>query len=599
MSTVTSSYRTYNARNFIEDINTDSSGNEYYIFGSATTISKTINSESSKMEFLEKTLFGKKIYQENVFFMIDNNRWISGTVYDQYDDTVDLSTKKFYAIVYPTDNLTGDYRVYKCLFNNYGAPATDPPSYLDIENEQIYRTSDGYVWKYMYVISAVEFERYRSLSYAPVIVNANTGHEPISKSSINSIFVTNVDKNKGYEQKSGVIKLVTETEIVIYSDDISEEKNLSKINGFYSGQSFYITTSGIVGALYTIDKYTYTPEGDSKITLKENIDLLNEATPIKPGFTFKIFPKIEIAGDGTGAVAIPNFSFNDVSGTITSIEILNPGSGYTNATAKVINPLYGFDALAAGAIDVEAILRPVLSPEGGHASNPVFSVTEQILLEQEVLTSEEKKIVDAALFKKAARFAEELKSKRVLVYNKITETDMFNQLSETYNLSIPSVNTYTKVGIVKNPEFIPGESNTSPDVFDNRIELSLDSPILNVNEVVTQTDTVTGQTTFSATVHEVSGNTVFLCSYHGPYKNYPDITETEEGYSDIPLNLKKPIISSQGQTLNINIDDITGEYIVTRPRYVQKTGEVYYLTSFSQITRSPSSNEEYKIVLEF
>ena len=574
MSTVTSSYRTNNVSKFIEDVNTDVSGNKYYIFGSSTTISRSGNNEISKREFLERTLFGKRITTDNLFYLIDNNRWISGKVFDQYDDTVDLSSKKFYTIVYPSDNLTGDYRIYKCLFNNYGSAVSDPPNYLDIDNDQVYRTADGYVWKYMYSITPIDFDKYRALSYVPIIVDSNTGMEPITGRSVGNILVTNADKNKGYEfiRKGSVIR-VTETEIEISAP------TLSNIPNYYTGQNFYIITEGIVGGLYTIANYSYNViNGSAVITLKENVDLLTENSLVKPNYEFSIFPKIEITGDGTGAIAIPNFSDQDMTGTIISVEILNQGEGYTNSAARVINPAYGFDTITASDLDVSAELRVILSPIGGHASKP------------ELLPGEEE-TDKTVLLRKAAKFAEELKSKRVLIYGNLTETD---------NAFIPSSNVYTKVGIVKNPNITPWEEdeNTRPDVVDNRLQLSINNNTLVTDEIVTQTDINTGEITFNAIVHEVVGDTVFLTSFHGPYKNYPNTTETEEGYADIPINLKRPIISSQGQALNINKDGL-GNYIVSRPRYIQKTGEVYYLTNFSPMTRTPSSKEEYKIVLEF
>jgi hypothetical protein len=163
-------------------------------------------------------------------------------------------------------------------------------------------------------------------------------------------------------------------------------------------------------------------------------------------------------------------------------------------------------------------------------------------------------------------------SKQALIYLNLTDAD---------NLSIPSSNVYGKIGLVKNPAFT---SNTSPELFDNRIELELSSSILETDEIVTQVFET--DVTFSAQVHEVSGNTAYLCNYHGPYLNYDN-----DGYYDIPLDPTKSIVSSQNQFISINN--------VVRPPYVQKTGDVYYMTSFATITRTPTSNEEYKIVLEF
>lgn len=520
MSIITHKFRTNNTGNFKDDfINSN-----YYVFASSTKISQTKNTEFSKNEFLENTLFGKKVDPDEVFYVIDNNRWQYETVYDQYDNTVDLSDKKFYAVVYPSDNSTGDYKVYKCLFNNHGAKSLNPPNYDPDADDQIYRMGDGYIWKYMYTISTIEFEKYSVLRYVPIIGtnSANT----INQRSIDHIEVENYDLNKGYELRTGIIQEVLDNDIVIYSSDL----NLSEISNYYTGQNFYVIDTDNVAQLYTIDTYSYNVS-----TQKATIRLLDKDAFIEENFSFKIFPRIEIKGDGTGVIAIPNIN---TLGTIESVLVLNKGSGYTRATARIVTPLYGFDTLSAASTDVEAILRPILSPVGGHASN----------------------------------FPEELLSRRALVYLGLSDTD---------NLSLPSTNQYTKLGLVRNPEFT---SNTAPDLFDNRIDVQVDSDVFTVGEIVTQS--LNGEVTFSAEVHEVGTNVIYLCNYHGPYQNYDN-----DGFFDIPLDDTRQIISSQNQIVNINN--------IIRPSYVQKTGDVYYMTIFSPITRTSTSNEEYKIVIEF
>lgn len=520
---ITSKYRTFNTDSLINDI----SINDYYLFASSIEDMSVVNSERSATDFLENTLFGKKIDPANIFFMVDDNRWQYGVVYDQYDDTIDLSDKKFYTVVYPTDNITGDYRVYKCLFNNHGSPSYNAPNYDAFADDQIYRMGDGYVWKFMYTITPIEFEKYSALNYVPVIGESAIANTAVIGRSVDHIEVTNYDLNKGYELRSGDIEEVFTEDVVVYSS----AGNLSEIPNYYTGQNLYvINPDGTVARLYTIDTYSYNTS-----TLRATIRLVDKDSFIQENCKFEIFPRIEITGDGSGAVAIPRINS---LGTIETVLVLNRGSGYTNAAARIVTPLYGFDPTATNSVDVEAILRPILSPDGGHASN----------------------------------FASELKSKRALVYLNLTETD---------NITIPSSNQYTKIGIVKNPTFT---SNTNPDLFDNRLKLELSSIVLTENEIVTQ---VSGSTvTMTAQVHSVDGNIAYLCDYHGPYQNYEI-----DGYSDIPLDTTRPIISSQNRFISINN--------VTRPTYIQKTGDVYYMTSFSPIVRTPSSNEEYKIILEF
>ena len=71
-----------------------------------------VNSLSSGNEFLAKTLFGKRIRPEDTKFMVKYIPWNNGDVYIRYDDAADLEDERFYAVVGPTNNDTGDNRVY-------------------------------------------------------------------------------------------------------------------------------------------------------------------------------------------------------------------------------------------------------------------------------------------------------------------------------------------------------------------------------------------------------------------------------------------------------------------------------------------------------
>lgn len=69
---------------------------------------------------------------------------------------------------------------------------------------------------------------------------------------------------------------------------------------------------------------------------------------------------IEVTGDGTGAVVTAEID----SGVIVNLNILDGGSGYTTASVTTNDP----DQLPAGNA---AILSAIISPPGGHGSNPV------------------------------------------------------------------------------------------------------------------------------------------------------------------------------------------------------------------------------------
>jgi hypothetical protein len=549
MSVITSKYRSDTARRFVDDV----TFSDYYMFVSSTANTTVVNSEKSKKEFLEKTIFGKKITAQEVLYMVKNYPWEIDTVYDQYDDSLDMSNKRFYTVVYPVNNEAGDYRIYKCLSNNSSAKSLTPPNYSESQDDQIYRLADGYVWKYLFNISELEFDAYNTRGYIPIISpESNTA---VQTSSISQIVIENLT-NRGYEKSEGfVFQVLLETgEIVI----TASSGTLSAIENYYSGYTFYVTSVfGSDSRSYVVDTYTYDPDSkQAVITINEVADY----NVLTGSASYKLLPRIEIKGDGTGAVGLANVSAN---GSITSVTMLSKGSGYKNATAFVPDP-FSFDPNTLNSLNERAILRPILSSPGGHASNLI----------------------------------DELMCRHVLAYTTITETD---------NFTVPATNNFTSIGIVKNPEF---KNIANNDIFDNRIELALDSHSLSVNEIVTQIETDVNSpfyndVTFSGKVHEVSNNFVYICEYMGSYPNSTSFANTD--FSDISLNINLPIRSSSNQILNINTDndpEYPLEYDIDYPGfsispYVQRTGEVYYMNSFFPITRTEESRERFKILLEF
>lgn len=555
---VTSNYRSDLTRLFVEDV----AVNNYYLFVSNTDETFVTNSKKSRINFLENTLFGKRIDPNEVFFMIRNYPWLINNVYDQYDDVEDLANKRYYAVVYPDNNQTGDYRVYKCLFNNYGAKSINPPNFSVSTPGQIYRMADGYVWKFMFELSEFEFERYNTLGYIPIpndlTANTSVNSSTSDTSFIDQIFVTNANSNRGYEKVQGNIFQINSTtnEIVINETIVN---SLSAIENYYAGYTFYVTNTSNDSKTYEISTYVYNPS-TKRATIK-----LVEGTPtdgiLLEVASYTLLPRIEIRGDGTGAIAITNVSN---TGVIESVRVLNNGSGYTSAESFVPDP-FAFDPNSIETLDERVILRPVLSPANGHGTNLV----------------------------------DELSCRHALVFTNITEFD---------NSIISTANEFASIGIVKNPEF----KVVAPDIFDNRIELALDSHALSQNEIVTQIETADtssqffNEVRFRGKVHEISNNFIYLCEYMGAFPNDADNFANTD-FTDISLKINLPLLSSQNEVLVINTDNNPAypeDYDIDYPGfslspYVQRSGEVYYMSSFLPITRTEASRERFKILLEF
>jgi hypothetical protein len=536
---LTTNYKTDNTRLFANDV----LNNNYYLFVSSIGTTVSENSARSKMSFLEKTLFGKKFLNDDVKYVIKYYPWQRGTIYAQYDDNTNLDDLNFYATVGPNNNDTGDYRVYKCLNNNFGSPVTSPPAYSDVTVDQIYNTADGYIWKFMYVLTANEFDAYNASGYIPLIGDFNTEPPLVSGSPLSNIKVENKNTNFGYNEEIGDLGTFTipngSTTTAVLR--VSPRSEWNRTTNFYAGQSIYITnTNDGTSFVYEITSYNYnTGISVPEIRVKANEGEVITNDLVGAQATFKILPRVKIQGDGFGAIAISNI----VNNRIDSITILNKGSGYKNVIVSIVDPISNFEPDNIESPDTRAIVRGVLAPINDHGYD----------------------------------FLEEFKCRHILLYAYITE-DNNNQIGAT--------NTYGTIGVIKNPNF----ANTSPVVFDNRISIVTDdvSSVL-INTTITQVDN-NNEIVFSGTVHEVdtTSNTIYVAEYSGPYQNGAN--------TDISLNATLPLRSESGQTIRINTP--TDQNIITS-EYIQRTGEVYFMEDFFPLARTDSSREEFKLVLEF
>lgn len=420
---LTTNFKTDNARRFVDDV----LSNDYYVFISGTTQDDAENSIRSKMEFLEKTIFGKKVYDSDVKFMVKYYPWQRETVYSKFDDITDLEGVNFYSVVGPTNHNTGDYRVYKCLDNGDGSPSINAPQWDADTPDQLYDTQDGYIWKFMYSMTRIEFDAYNALGYIPIIGTFDT--DPTSTtggSPFSDIVIENSESSNGYKTVTGNLDSVpsdnpTSNISSFYAKFTSETFGSSV--GYYVGQTILLTNPvDNFTDIFTILVYTYDENTNRARFIVQNKTKPNSQYSGYTGFgsnaKFKVLPRIIISGDGTGAIGYPIID----NGSITDIVLHNPGEGYNNAVAEVRDPIYDFDPDNPNTVDVRAIIRPVLAPVDGHGTN----------------------------------LLDELKCRHVLLYGYITGAD---------NTQIGYNNTYSKVGIVRNPTFDIYDPTTETTTF--------------------------------------------------------------------------------------------------------------------------------------
>lgn len=528
----------YNTMKMFKD---NISSNTCFIFASTLLdIDVTVNSDRSQRLFLEKTIFGKKILDTDVRFMIKNNLWVSGSIYDEYSDSLDITNLNYYVISAPTGG-SGVYSIFKCLNNNYNSVSLDRPVFndnLSIQN-YILNTADGYKWKYMYSVNATDVEKYSSNGLFPIINDITV--QSSSVKSIDKITVTNPADNYGYDTISGTVSSIASSSTGGLRTISITAKNFNSITDYYINFCFYTKSSnGVTAKKYIIGASGLGPKGFPYIKVRGYIDgdisnLQNET------WSFDILPQVEIIGDGSGADAISVVA----NSRITDIIILDGGVNYTRAIAKIVAPTFGFNPTDPNSSDKTCVLDVILPPRtnntfGAHGVLPEL----------------------------------ELSSSNLLITSLFLSAD---------TPPIPNTNTYSKVGLVKEPVF----STSTPVAFDNRIRIEVASVTgLNQNDLINQTET-----NFFAKIHELDSinNYIYVTEYYGPYS---DQSETAAFYlSNItPLNNTLPIETPVGRI------DVIG---VTYPTYINGSGDVLYIKDFYQIARTSDLSEQFKFILEF
>jgi hypothetical protein len=297
LSSVHSKYlQVYSAKQFKESVNEPIPSNVYLTFGRTTAwpndaVPPQANTSINTFyEVWDNMIGAKKVSGNDIRHVIPRFDWTANNVYAAYDDKADSKilksdTSKFYVV-------TDDWNVYKCIANNYGANSTSKPTSIstitDVQSE------DGYIWKYMYTVSAEEQLRFVTSDYIPV-------------------------------------------------------KSLTVNDGSLQWQ---VQNNAIQGGIHSI-----------------------VLTNFGSGYTANDIT-VSIVGDGQEATAIA--VRNTVSNTVSSIIMTNRGINYTYANVTL-----------SSATGNGAIARPIISPRGGHGSDPLVELGgSNLLINTRIKTSE-------------------------------------------------------------------------------------------------------------------------------------------------------------------------------------------------------------------
>jgi len=524
-----------------------------------------------------KFIGAKKIDVGSVSHVVPRYDWASGTVYSMYRDTdKSMFERQYYA-------LTDQYNVYKCLYNNKGsASAVKPTGFSTLP----FTTSDGYTWKYLYTISLGEADKFLTSVHMPVknIVTPDaspeqTRQQAVQNAAVNGSIeiVETVNLGSGYHQVANAVVEIGGRSTLKISG--AGDGGASPIQGFYNGSSVYISSGTGVGQLRRIVQWS----GATK-TLT-----VNAAFTTTPNTDSRVIisPTVTIIGDGNNAQAYSRV--HPVTGAIANVSVISVGSQYTRAKAIVTsNSIHGTGATA----------NAVISPIGGHGSNPVRELAaDKILLNVQFNGSEGVSATGAGYIPSNTEFRtlSILKDPVLKVdanNNHVTVESIANTSNSPSTLRFTTRATISYTSMDGNAPVNPLVTN---DIITNeRNRLAAE---LGTLEFVTTLGSVQRKAdSLSNAVQGANAHIVYIredetqsdASFHNMYLN------SVQSYSNhVPFTKDDIILNGTSDTPVATVEAIQG------PEANTFSGEILYTENIRAVSRTPEQIEDIKIILDF
>lgn len=341
---------------FAEDVITSITANavHYYAFAAGPVENvgnpptETLDTEASLLDNIHSIIFGKKISNTDVIPVADNIVWTTNTIYDRYDNTVDLSNSEYYVVTDPSEP-GAPYHVFKCIDNANGEPSTEKPDQVQAAS---FSKSDGYTWRYLYSVSSANYTKFGTTDYIPLYSNSTIVSGSYSYMGVEVVPIVNA--GAGYDSyHDGIVRAKPNTTL------LQIENEASGIANFYQNNAIYLTNNNDPSAqLLTISSYVSNSSGNW-ITLTESANL----TAITPGITnYKISPRVLFETDGDETPKAYTI-ISETSNAIANVVIIDTGYGITRANASIVTSI-------VSPVSREANVYCIVPPPGGHGSHP-------------------------------------------------------------------------------------------------------------------------------------------------------------------------------------------------------------------------------------
>ncbi len=417
------------AETLLKDMSVSSSNNYFLTLGKISpwetessitgstilSIPESLDSDYSETTFWRDLLAAKRITQDDISLVVPRYDWRMGSVYEPYNNQTDLfndvNPSKFYILV-------DESRVYKCIDNYYNTPSKIAPTHTDPE---IRKLSDGYRWKFMYIIpeSKRKFltktvydeslgtainQRIITQGYMPVeyvdylkITDEERTLQWNNQESATPGEISYVQFKEKYKPYLTIVNCVKPDANNLIQEDYGNgytgtiriySPYLIGANQFYNNLIFSVDSGQGEGQRRLIKSYSYSATGSyGSITVDSPLTVGLSASDSK----FSIQPHIKILGDGKSKdTYLNNFNAADVTvkfgegitssidtcsglniynqSYVDSFELVDTGINYTKAEFLAVK---GLTFISGYVGDINDVADIIISPAEGHGSNAV------------------------------------------------------------------------------------------------------------------------------------------------------------------------------------------------------------------------------------
>jgi hypothetical protein len=294
--------------------------NYYYFLGKIEpwgvndTAPITIQPDSELENSLIRTnaIFMRRITPNDVSLVTNRYNWESGTVFSTWDHTKNMKLEKFYCV-------TADNNVYKCLDNGGNAVSTVAPSGKSFF---VIRTSDGYLWKYMYTVPS--FKRSRFMSYTNLPVQRSLTDSFYNKGAVDAITIAN--GGSGYSDS--LLTTITVTGTTSGTGGVG-----TVVCGPTGNITSVVITNGGTGYTHGVNVAFNSVAGTGAIgTAVISSGVITGITFSSGGIGYVTGESIVFSVGG--AIVIPSVSRN--TGSISSVKIVKGGAGYASVPTLTV-----------------------------------------------------------------------------------------------------------------------------------------------------------------------------------------------------------------------------------------------------------------------